>query len=70
MYSDPARDKRRHTVSSVFMCHVENADNLHRGDDAKGVAVVPLSKVLSLDLAFDHHKILSDYIKFRKRSLS
>ena len=88
VYSDPKRDSRRHTVSSVFICYVENVEKLHRGDDAKSgksvflttfirilydfinillsihipVSVVPLSKVLSLDLAFDHHKILSDYI--------
>ena len=67
VYSDPKRDLRRHTVSSVMRCVVRNVEGMHIGDDAKGVEVVPLSKVLALPLAFDHHKILKDYIqKFHK----
>ena len=63
VYSDPSRDKRRHTVSCVMRGHVRNTEGMHLGDDAKGVEVVPLSKALSLPLAFDHREILTDYIK-------
>ena len=62
VYSDPKRDKRRHTVSAVMTCTVDDISKIHRGDDAKEVVVVPLRKVLSLELAFDHKQILSDFI--------
>jgi len=62
VYSNPKRDKRRHTVSSVMRCPVKNFKNIHKGDDAKSVEIVPLSRVLSLDLAFDHREILTDFI--------
>lgn len=32
VYSDPSRDKRRHTVSSVFKCKVKDASKLKKGD--------------------------------------
>ena len=71
VYSDPARDKRRHTVSVVFRCIVKDIKNLKRGDDAKGVKVIPLNKVLELNLAFDHKQILTEYIqKYHKSRLS
>jgi len=65
VYSDPKRDKRRHTVSSVFICRTKDKSekNLRRGDDAKSVVMIPLEKVLSLRLAFDHKEILLDYFK-------
>lgn len=63
MYSDPARDKRRHTASIVFRCIVTSVEGLRGGDDAKGVRLVPLKDVLNLPLAFDHKTILHDYIK-------
>ena len=63
MYSDPARDKRRHTASIVFRCIVTSVDGFKGGDDAKGVRLVPLKDVLNLPLAFDHKIILHDYIQ-------
>ena len=62
VYSSPERDKRRHTVSCVMRCYASRIDSLQRGDDAKAVEIIPLSKILSLDLAFDHKTILKDYI--------
>jgi 8-oxo-dGTP diphosphatase len=68
MYSDPKRDKRRHTVSMVSRCLLvaEAADKalqeLHTGDDAKQAAAIHLRDVTSLDLAFDHRLILTDFI--------
>ena len=70
VYSDPARDKRRHTVSAVFRCVAKDIDQLHKGDDAKGVEVVRLDHVLRLDLAFDHRVILTDYIRTYHPSLA
>ena len=62
VYSSPERDKRRHTVSCVMRCYASRIDSLQRGDDAKAVEIIPISKVLSLELAFDHKTILKDYI--------
>ena len=62
VYSDPKRDKRRHTVSAVMRCQVKSVESLHKGDDAKSVEIIPLHKVLSLDLAFDHREILTDLL--------
>lgn len=68
MYSDPKRDKRRHTVSMVSRCLLvgHEADRalqeLHTGDDAKQAAPIHLRDVTSLDLAFDHRLILTDFI--------
>ena len=50
-------------MSVVFRCKVRDAKNIKRGDDAKSVVVIPMSKVLSLELAFDHRAILTDYIR-------
>lgn len=63
LYSDPARDLRRHTASMVFRCIVDTIEGLHTGDDAKSVKVVQLKDVLSLNLAFDHKMIFEDFIR-------
>lgn len=63
VFSDPKRDKRRHTVSSVFRCRAKNVLDLRKGDDAKSVVVVPLRDILALNLAFDHREILAEYIQ-------
>jgi 8-oxo-dGTP diphosphatase len=63
MYSDPSRDPRRHTASMVFRCQVQSIVELHSGDDAKEVKVIKLKDALSLTLAFDHLKILTDFTK-------
>jgi 8-oxo-dGTP diphosphatase len=66
VYSDPTRDARRHTVSSVFRCLIKYSDvlkSLKKGSDAKAVVVFPLNReILDLNLAFDHRTILRDYI--------
>ena len=62
VYSEPMRDKRRHTVSVVFRCTPKNFSAMHSGDDAKRVELLPLRDVLNLRLAFDHRQILAEYI--------
>jgi hypothetical protein len=49
-------------VSVVFRCRAKAGSKVKVGDDAKAVVVIPLSQVLSLDLAFDHRAILTDYL--------
>ncbi len=61
-YSDPRREPRRHTISTVFIARTRG--NPRAGDDA-GEAGIFGEKNLPLPLAFDHEQILRDY--FRKK---
>jgi 8-oxo-dGTP diphosphatase len=61
VYSDPARDPRGHTVSIVF---VGTATGVPRaGDDASSVLVTDAASTPAL--AFDHGRILGDYLALR-----
>lgn len=60
VYSDPARDKRLHTISTVFVASAQNSDQLKGGDDAAKAVFFPLN-ALPANLAFDHAKILDDF---------
>ncbi|QAR32533.1 2-dehydropantoate 2-reductase [Geovibrio thiophilus] len=62
IYSDPSRDKRGHVASAVYYTE-SNAEPV-AGDDAKTAKFFPLDALPS-DLAFDHAKILADYIKVK-----
>ena len=57
-YSDPARDPRHHTVSTIFIATATGIPKA--GDDAKE-AVVFTRESLPDDIAFDHRRILDDY---------
>ncbi len=61
-YSDPDRDPRHHTVSVVFVAKADGEPVA--GDDASNVAVFDLGH-LPQNMAFDHGKILADYIKWK-----
>ena len=61
-YSDPARDPRFHTVSVVFVGRA--AGQPRGGDDAAEARVFPRDG-LPEDLAFDHARILADYLEGR-----
>jgi len=63
VYSDPERDQRRHTVSSVFRCVTSNISQLKAKDDARSAKAWRLDQLLDLDLAFDHRQILIDYVR-------
>ena len=63
-YSDPARDPRHHTVSTVF---IATAQGIPRGaDDAKTRASVSRRSICRRRLVFDHAQILRDYFAFKK----
>src|SRR3989338_9213462 len=55
-YSDPKRDPRFHTVSTVFIA--KGNGNPKSGDDAKSLKVVKYSDLLKLKYTFDHGKII------------
>jgi 8-oxo-dGTP diphosphatase len=65
-YSDPSRDPRFHTISTVFLAR---AAGVPRGADDARRAVVRDPRDRSLPLAFDHRKILDDYLRSRKGAL-
>ena len=63
VYSDPARDPRQHTISTVFIAHAEGKPE--GGDDAK-CAIVARENELPSPLVFDHPRILGDYFTYKR----
>ncbi|MDD8025282.1 MAG: NUDIX hydrolase [Acidobacteriota bacterium] len=63
-YSDPARDPRKHTISTVFLARAKGSPQA--GDDARSAAVFA-RRALPSPLAFDHARILADYYRFKAR---
>ncbi|HWO42510.1 MAG TPA: NUDIX hydrolase [Candidatus Eisenbacteria bacterium] len=62
-YSDPRRDPRHHTVSTVFIATAEGT--LQAADDAKNARVFHAGELPS-PLVFDHPAILRDYFVFKQ----
>jgi 8-oxo-dGTP diphosphatase len=60
VYSDPNRDPRGHIISIVFICKIISGE-LKAGDDAAHLQWTEINGLKDIKLAFDHHKILSDY---------
>jgi len=63
-YSQADRDPRFHTIGTVFTAKAGGKPKA--GDDAAGVKVVKLNEIEQLDFAFDHKRIIQDYLKFRE----
>jgi 8-oxo-dGTP diphosphatase len=63
VYSDPARDSRRHTISTVYLATAEGTPS--GGDDAVEARLFG-EQDLPAPLAFDHANILADYFRFRR----
>jgi len=61
VYSDPARDARMHTISTVFAARARNLESLAGGDDALVARFFPLNS-LPADIVFDHREIISDFV--------
>ena len=61
-YSDPQRDKRFHTVSSVYIAHAQGTPQA--ADDAINLKTYTLEQIPA-QLAFDHDRILRDYVHFK-----
>jgi len=64
-YSDPARDPRRHTITTVFIA--AGTGTPVAADDAAAVKVFP-PRSLPEQLCFDHRQILDDYLKRKRKS--
>ena len=63
-YSDPQRDPRHHTISTVFLAVADGTPQ--GGDDASQAKVFDERQLPAL--VFDHDKILNDYFRFKKYS--
>jgi len=67
LYDDPNRDPRRHVVSAVYVAKAMGAPIA--ADDAKTARIVDPKRLdfdTSSKLCFDHKKILTDYLLFRR----
>jgi len=62
-YSDPDRDPRHHTVTTVFIG--KGAGTPKAADDAKRLGVFTESD-LPEPIVFDHRKIINDYFRYRQ----
>ncbi len=62
VYSDPKRDSRHHTVTTVF---IASADGEPVADDDAAQAGIFTAETLPEPLAFDHDRILDDYFRYR-----
>ena len=63
-YSQPDRDPRFHTIGTAFIAKAKGKPKA--GDDAAGLKVIRLSEIGKLNLAFDHKRIIQDYLKHKK----
>ncbi len=63
VYSDPKRDPRHHTLSVVYVGRADGEPKA--GDDAKSL-IIANPETPPEPLAFDHAKIVADYLNSRK----
>jgi len=61
-YSDPDRDPRHHSVSTVFIAGSKGFPKA--GDDAKNLRIFT-QKTLPDTIVFDHRKILAHYFMYK-----
>jgi len=59
-YSDPNRDPRHHSISTVYIAEAKGTP--HAEDDAMEIGIFNGSN-LPEEIAFDHRSILKDYFK-------
>jgi 8-oxo-dGTP diphosphatase len=66
-YSDPQRDPRQHTITTVYVAQGNGTPQA--ADDARNLTIFAPEQ-LPEELAFDHKRILTDYLKVRSQWLS
>jgi 8-oxo-dGTP diphosphatase len=66
VYSDPTRDARQHTVSTVFLARARGRPV--GGDDA-AACIVCAPDALPQPLVFDHATIIADYLAYKRRGV-
>jgi len=67
VYSDPKRDPRKHIITTVFVGEIFGDNNTQpvAGDDAADTKWIPLGSIQDFTFAFDHKRILNDFVKWR-----
>jgi 8-oxo-dGTP diphosphatase len=61
-YSNPNRDPRQHTISTVY---IARADGVPQGADDAKQAKIFTEEQLPSPIVFDHRQILSDYFAYK-----
>ena len=64
VYSDPRRDPRKHVMSVVFIGIITGGTETP-GDDAQGIEWKELGELDASELAFDHMRIIRDYVNWK-----
>lgn len=64
-YSDPKRDPRKHTISTVFIAKAKGLPVAQ--DDAAEIGIFSRQEI-DFPLTFDHEKILRDYFQNRDKN--
>lgn len=65
-YSDPSRDPRFHTVTTVFVAKAKGKPQA--GDDAQNAKVITLDDMSNIKFAFNHKEVLEDYREFKQKN--
>jgi len=65
-YSDPSRDPRFHTIGTVFIAKAKGIPKA--GDDAAAFKVISPDEIEQMHFAFDHKKILTDYLQYKQKT--
>ena len=61
VYTEEGRDPRGTVHTTAYKCRIiGDTSNIRGGDDSKAAELIPVSELVSLELAFDHKKILRD----------
>jgi ADP-ribose pyrophosphatase YjhB (NUDIX family) len=66
VYSDPRRDPRSHTITTVFVAKAKGEPKAD--DDAKAIGLFSKDHMPDT-LAFDHRKVLEDYFRWKKMAM-
>ncbi|MCK4384125.1 MAG: NUDIX hydrolase, partial [Candidatus Lokiarchaeota archaeon] len=61
VYDKEGRDPRGNIHTTAYKCRIiGDTSDMRGGDDSKKAELIPLDKLKTIELAFDHKKILSD----------
>jgi len=66
VYSDPERNPEKKSIAIVFIGKPIGG-NLKAGDDATDAFWFNINEIESKEFAFDHKKILTDYLRWKKK---
>lgn len=61
-YSDPSRDPRQHTITTVFIAQPADETVPRAGDDAAAIGLFAPHDIPWDALCFDHERILRDHL--------